>query len=120
MKRLLAGVIAVSSILWAGAARAQTAPPLVTTTFIAVDAITVNHTTLTVTGVVEGEPEAATRELHFSFSDYSTSHPYEQRQSCERLALVAMSKPGMYAFVVRVSTTWNVEFPTCTLKRVTP
>jgi hypothetical protein len=118
MKRVLAWFAAASSLLVvAPAAVGQTTPPP-TTTFVAVDAVKVDHTRIVVTGVLEGEATAVDREFYFTFSAYSTSQPYEQRQSCERLALVAMAKPGFYTFSVTQGS--SSGYPSCTLARVTP
>jgi len=119
MKRFVRAVAAVSAMLWSGAALAQTAPTVATTSFVAIDAVTVDHSTLAVTGVIEGEPAAVTREFHFAFTNYSSTHPYEQRQSCERLALLAMSKPGQYVFKVTVES-YRWDYPSCSLARATP
>jgi hypothetical protein len=118
MKRVLAWFAAASSCLVvAPAAMGQTVRA--TTTFAAVDAVTVDHTRLVVTGVLAGEATAVSREFSFSFSNYSTTHPYEQRQACERLALTAMAKPGFYTFSVTTQGT-SSENPSCTLARSTP
>lgn len=107
MKRLFfAAVLAACSMR----AEAQaSATPYVFTT---VDAIEVVVTTLNVTGVLEGE--TAARRISFSFP---SSSPI-QRDSCERLMLLAMSKPGQY----RLHLLWQYSgsIPKCTLERVAP
>jgi hypothetical protein len=117
MKRLPAALAVLASLLAAPAARPQAFTYV--TTFRAVDAIEVDHTSLRMTGVVEGEAEATTHEFDFAFTNYATTHPYEQRQSCERLALAAMAKPGAYLLVVSYRST-TPSHPSCTLKRATP
>jgi hypothetical protein len=108
MKRLFfAAALAAFSMR----AEAQTsATPYVFTT---VDAIEVEGTTLHVTGVLEGEPAA--RRITFYFSSSSTT---TQRDSCERLMLLTMSKPGQY----RLHLLWQYfgALPKCTLERVAP
>jgi hypothetical protein len=97
-------------------AQTSTPPPVVFTT---VDAVKVDHMQLVITGVVQGEAAPSDRAFYFDFSVGSTySAPYEQRQSCERLALLAMAKPGQYLLEVQPAAYGN--YTKCKLSRATP
>jgi hypothetical protein len=115
MKRFLAAfafALALGTV-----AAAQTAPAPWTLTFTAVDAVKVDYGSLEITGVLEGEAAPVTRRVSFSTS--SSLMPLESRQSCERLALAAMAKPGAYLFVLQSPEPGNYQ-PSCTLRRAIP
>jgi hypothetical protein len=120
MKRLVPAFAVVASLLLAPAARSQTAP--VGFTFTAVDAVTVDHTDLEITGILEGESAPVTRTVYFGGfgMQYSGTSivPYEQRQACERLAVAAMARPGFYVLVITLGQMSG--YPSCTLRRASP
>jgi hypothetical protein len=102
MKRLVLAALAALAVR----AEAQTVPPV--HVFTTVDAVLIEWSNVYVTGVVEGE--TAARRIGFVFSSSYAS----QRESCERLLLLAMSKPGQY----RVHLQQYSLLATCTLERV--
>jgi hypothetical protein len=106
MKRLVLAALAALAVR----AQAQTAPPPAYV-FTTVDDVLLEWSNVYVTGVVEGE--TAARRIVFTFSNTTYA---SQRQSCERLLLLAMSKPGQYK--VRVQQYGTVA--TCALERVAP
>lgn len=66
-----------------------------------------------VTGIIQGE--AVPRPISVS-ANYSGA--YEQHvRACERLALMAMSKPGQYHFELRRSTYTPIQLMGCKLTR---
>jgi len=68
---------------------------------------------LKITGILQGE--ATPRTLSIS-ANYSGA--YEQHvRGCERLVLMAMSKPGQYYFELRRSTYTPVQLNGCKLTR---
>lgn len=109
MKRLLLAGAAAVALVSAAPAPAQTAlPPYV---FVAVDALDVQYSKFLVTGVLDGESEARTVTVYFG-----TSYP-DQVAMCERLALLAMTRPGQFRFEIQQVSSM---FHTCKLARVTP
>jgi hypothetical protein len=114
MKRLLlAGAAAVSLV--GATAQAQTAVPR--HVFVAVDALEMKANVFTVTGVIDGESEP--RTVTFTFSSSSTSSERDDVSACQRLALLAMTRPGQFRFEVAGGTTYY-QYPACKLARVTP
>lgn len=118
---LLAVAMAVLAFT-ATAARALTAAPYgSTTTFVTVDAVQVDYSYLTVSGIRQGDGAAS--DWRFTF--YIPSSPTEpgravaQIQSCERMALLAMAKPGQYLLEVVMPASSYGE-PSCKLARVIP
>ncbi|WP_242339853.1 MULTISPECIES: hypothetical protein [unclassified Anaeromyxobacter] len=109
MKRLL--LAGAAALLSAMPALAQTAP--VRYVFVAVDAVEIRSTTIKVTGVVDGEsaPQTVTMTL-------SSSSGVDSVAACERLALLAMTRPGQFLFEIQGSTTYNLNV--CKLARATP
>jgi hypothetical protein len=97
MTRLLRAAIVAVAVFSAGSVARAGAPvgakPVGTTptVFVAIDAVTVYGYTLYVSGVVEGE--AAPSEWAASFSSSSSTANVE---ACQRMALLAMAKPGAY------------------------
>jgi hypothetical protein len=116
MRAFILGAALAAAVLAApGAAEAQTATGY---TFTAVDAVRLDATKLYVTGVVEGE--AAAREVLFNFSGASSyEYMLSALESCQRYALVAMSKPGQYLLRMQQSSSW-ASYASCTLARAVP
>jgi hypothetical protein len=103
MKRIVLGAVAAASLFVAGTARAET--------FTTVDGMRAAYSALYVTGIVEGE--TTPREIFFPFD-----HTYvEERHSCERFLLLAITKPGQYKVTL---TRQSTSFTNCTLARVAP
>ncbi len=101
MKRIVIVMAAV-----AAAAAAQTTTTLVFTT---VDAVKMEYANrMFVTGVLEGATEPVTRQIY-------SSTP-EHLQNCEKLALLAIAKPGQYLLQIDYAYSTNA----CTLRRVAP
>ncbi|WP_041448489.1 hypothetical protein [Anaeromyxobacter sp. Fw109-5] len=113
MKRLLLACAAAALV--AATAQAQTALPR--HVFVAVDALEIRANLFTVTGVLDGESEA--RAVTFTFSSSSTSSERDDVAACQRLALLAMTRPGQFRFEVAGGTTYY-QYPACKLARVTP
>ncbi len=108
MKRFVIAAAAALIATVAAPARAQTTKQW---TFTTVDAVQVNSTTyaqLTIRGVLLGDPGPTDHVVNF----YSSTTA--QFEVCQRLALLAMSKPGQY--VLFVDTTIN-QYPLCKLSR---
>jgi hypothetical protein len=70
--------------------------------FTAVDSVEIKDSgfTFTVKGMVQGESAARTVELHSTFF-MSGYEPTQGAVRCERMALVAMNKPGRFLFEVQ-------------------
>jgi hypothetical protein len=116
MKRLAAAIAACASLLAVPSpARAATvgATPVV---LVTVDSVTVSGTTMRVVGVVEGDP--APSEWVLPLYTSSTADAHAQVQACQRLALLAMSRPGAYRLTLSKASATSYAF--CTLSRVTP
>lgn len=120
MKRigiLVAVVFAVTG--YAGVARAQTnapmcAPSTAPCTFVTVDSVSVYYNRIYVTGVPEGGSVPVERYAFFPISTSGTDTP----AGCQRLALMAMAKPGQY--VLRLTYVSSTAGHECRLTRVTP
>jgi hypothetical protein len=109
MKHSLVAAAAALIVSIAAQARAQTT---IVWAFTAVDAVQVNNnSTLTIRGVLSGELGPTDQIVFF----YSTTTP--QFESCQRLALLAMGKPGQYVLAVDVTRT---GYPICKLSRAVP
>jgi hypothetical protein len=109
MKRFAVGAVAAAALLLCAspAARAQTLSSYV---FTAVDAVRLEYGWIYVSGMVQGE--TTPREIPFPFS-----HTYAQeRASCERLILLAVSKPGQYLLTLTRGS--GSDFTYCKLARV--
>jgi hypothetical protein len=79
--------------------------------------------TFTITGILQGDAAASVKAVAYSCS--SSSSPYSAEvdrrlQTCERMALIAMAKPGQYLFEVRPGSISSAANPACKLSRVTP
>ncbi len=83
------------------------------TVFVAIDAVAVYGYTLYVNGVVEGD--AAPSEWGASFSSSSSTANVE---ACQRMALLAMAKPGAYR--LELSYQLNPGNGVCRLVRAQP
>jgi hypothetical protein len=83
-------------------ARAQATIPLMT-----VDAVNLTSSSLSVTGIVQGDSEPSTRTASFLTLSGTT-----QTERCYRLLLLALSKPGQYLAKVGPET--------CTVALVAP
>ncbi len=107
MKRIVRAAAAALALAAVPVGRAQTTPPV----FTAVDSVAVGSMgtdtlTLTVLGVVQGE--SAPRSVRVDFTGVAKANA----EPCRRMALLAMSKPGLYTFYPYAGG--------CTLSRATP
>ncbi len=111
MKRLLVAAIAAFTVFAAAPARAQTTTTV--RTFTTVDSVqaSYNNGSLTIRGVLSGD--AGPTDTVVSF--YSSTLP--SVEACQRMALLAMDKPGFYVLTVSWIT---VGYPTCKLARAVP
>jgi hypothetical protein len=64
-------------------------------TYATVDAVAVASTSVIVRGIPQGEPAAVER----TFSFYGSTTPTAAMETCGRMALLAMEKPGEYVLV---------------------
>lgn len=97
-------------------ASAQSAPPP-TYVFTAVDSVEIKDSgfIFQVTGLLQGERVARTVEL---FAGFYLSPSYQSPQTgerCERMALLAMNKPGRYLFEAQEETSGGFR---CKLTRL--
>ena len=67
-----------------------------------------------VTGILRGE--STPRTFTFWSRDFSSFEPAQHLSRCDRMALLAMSKPGAY-FLEVVQPTIDRPIPTCKLTR---
>ncbi len=81
-------------------------------TFVTVDAVSARGNYLYVTGILESE--AAPVERYVTFP--TTTSPYDMQASCQRMALLAMERPGQY----KLQLALNASYPACRLVRVNP
>ena len=123
MKRVsLAAALVVLALGTVSAASAQTTlpPPVV---FVAVDAFSYDATAckFTVTAIVQGEAVASDKVFSYMCAGGTLNLDELKRrlESCERMALLAMAKPGMYLFQVTPYFNYQVS-PACKLTRVNP
>jgi hypothetical protein len=114
MKRLLLAGAAIAALVSAAPANAQTALPRYV--FVAVDAVEVQYSKFTVTGVLDGESAAQTVTVSFAGSSTSSSSG-DQIAACEELALLAMTRPGQFRFEIQL---YSSSYNACKLARVTP
>lgn len=112
MKRLLFAGAAAAALLSAAPVLAQTTPTRYV--FVAVDALEIQGSTVKVTGVLDGESAART----ITSSLYLGASSMDQMAACERLALLAMTRPGQFRFEIQGDTAY--QSPACKLARVTP
>jgi hypothetical protein len=115
-------VAAIAAALggWVSAAGAATPIPFCYASapcvFTTVDGIRTTGGGLYVTGILEGE---ATATEHYISLSTSSSSGIDPLASCQRLAMLAMAKPGQ--FVLRLATPVDAySTATCQLTRVTP
>ncbi len=119
MARVVAAVALVLSLVaYAPPARAQSADRV--TVFAAVDSFAYDpHSSLiTMTGVVQGDASASEKLFYYRGLDQNDVEALLRLQSCERMALLAMAKPGQYQFQITVPVTY--AYVTCKLTRVNP
>ncbi|MBN8233101.1 hypothetical protein JYK02_36865 [Corallococcus macrosporus] len=100
-------------------AGAQTQPeqpvPGVTYVFASVDAYAVSHTSLDITGTLVGESTPRTFSFWAGNSSDSAGNSVEASR-CDRLALLAMTRPGRYLFSWGYYLPYSYA-PQCTLTR---
>lgn len=112
MNRRLMGALTAGVLLCvAGLARAQSSLPA-PVVFTAVDAVKLEYSKLSITGIVEGE--AAPRTVAFYFAS-----THFRQESCERLVLLAMEKPGQYLLTMQ-NQTYSSSDANCSLSRANP
>ncbi|QDF07802.1 hypothetical protein BHS04_32065 [Myxococcus xanthus] len=108
---LLAAMFAASTAM---AERAETGREYVFTT---VDSYTVQlEGTIEITGVLQGE--ASPRTLTFSAPNNTQNSAVAYRDRCDRLALLAMTKPGAYLFTTSSGGSISYHQFACKLTRV--
>lgn len=108
----IAAAAATLSLAIGMGARAQTAHPRYV--FATVDAVSCEVYVLRITGILQGQ--AAATEVRVAFSDSDPAAANVSAQTCERKALLAMTKPGQYLFEV----SYPGYYPACKLTRVNP
>ncbi len=118
MRRLVLGALVGASLCVAGRAAAQTVPLASTAkVFATVDAVSVQHSRVIVTGIVQGEEAASTWAVQYV--NASTGVDAEEfAAACQRAALIAMSKPGQYLLEIQYYASGYGSI--CKLSRVTP
>ncbi len=94
MFRLVATCCAIAAFTF-GQPLSAMADPGPITTYDTVDAVGVRGNVITVTGIISGQGAPTT-------TTYSTSGGDPTAARCDRLALLAMSKPGKFQFAVVV------------------
>ncbi|WP_242345096.1 hypothetical protein [Anaeromyxobacter terrae] len=114
MKRLLLAGALAAALVFAVAAQAQTAPTRYV--FVAVDAVEHKGNLFTVTGVLDGESDA--RTIAVSFNTSVSAYYRDDVATCQRLALLAMTRPGQFRFELVPGSTYS--YPACKLARATP
>ena len=116
MKRILAVLCAVSGLVAAGDARAQTAPSNPTWVFTAIDAVARQYdTTLYLTGVLEGAAGPSTFLLR---SYVSSAVGITGIDGCERYAITLMTKPGQYRLEAWAGSSMAATY--CRLVKLNP
>jgi hypothetical protein len=115
----LGTMAAVAGLAFAAPAGGQVATVVTTAvTFVTVDSVFAYASTLRITGIVQGESSPTEHEVTF-LSASDTAASMTQAASCQRLALLAMERPGAYLYKLRK------EYPSsgyysCRLTRVDP
>ena len=100
MTRQLATCLAIAALAMISPEPARAAQGDVTA-YDAVDAIEVQGSTIAVTGIVAGQgAPSTTRYIINSSSGTGTGFTDVGASRCDRLALLAMSKPGKFQFAV--------------------
>lgn len=106
MLRHLVVCLAIASLTFAAPRPADAAGPI-THTFTAVDAVEIQYQgggtafILLITGVLSGGSTATTYSFPFPGSDIGL----RQTEKCERMAQIAMTKPGKFQLGVRALAT---------------
>lgn len=111
MKRYAFGLVLAALALAPVTSRAQTTSYVYV--FSTVDAVTVEswNSRLVVRGILQGEAAAVDRFFSFTGTYGTTGAAVE---TCARMALLAMERPGEYTFQVDASTS---GYPKCKLAR---
>jgi hypothetical protein len=114
MPRILAAAVLSAFLLPAGAALAQQYSGTLAV-FTTVEAVKSEYMKLTVTGVKAGE--SAPSDYVLSFASGSAASYGPAFEACERKAIIAMSKPGMYRLEL-----WREPYgyPLCKLALANP
>jgi hypothetical protein len=111
-------VAAVAALAFATPAGGQIVPVVTTgVTFATVDSVYAYASTLRITGIIQGESSPAEREVTFYSGD--TAAAVTQAASCQRLALLAMERPGAYLFKLWKEYSGSGYY-SCRLTRVNP
>lgn len=115
MKRIVMAVGLAATLAGLGLAREARAQTVTWNyTLVTVDAVSVTSGRLYVTGIPEGGATPIDAELPFS----STTSGYDVLSACQRVALMAMERPGQYKLLLSRGTSYG--YPYCRLVRVTP
>lgn len=117
MKRLATLLLALAAAPAAGQASAV---PYV---FVTVDSVSVQGNDIVVTGILEGEsaPVERFKSVAVAGAGSDLSSAVSAAQNCQRLALMAMAKPGQYRFeMVDVPAPLYGYETRCKLSRVVP
>jgi hypothetical protein len=116
MKRaFLAAVLSAAAF----AAVAQTSTVQTTYVFTAVDSVKMDYQYVWVTGVQEGATTTSLAAVNCNLSSASSFDCTTHLQNCQRLALLAMTKPGQWLFVIERGYP-GASFASCELRRVAP
>jgi len=102
MFRRVAMWCAIAAFTFAGLPPAMAAGN--TITYDTVDAVEVLADRISVTGIISGQGTPSTREYTIFSSSSTTGATDVAASRCDRLALLAMSKPGKFQFAVTLLT----------------
>jgi hypothetical protein len=116
MRRELTLFMAAVAFLVVTPAKAQTVRSYI---YVTVDAVEWDSTrSLTITGILNGQASQTTETVFFSFfSGSSNDAQYFKVETCVRMALLAMNKPGQFVFELVDRGGGSVK---CKLTRATP
>lgn len=81
--------LALALLALAASARGQVA-----SVYMTVDAVSLDGSTIKVTGVVQGEATPSSHSIQFNLG--TAADQIAAREACGRLLLLALSKPGQY------------------------
>ncbi len=118
---LAAAALVLSLVASAPVARAQTAPAATVFTTVDSFAYDAQDCYIRITGIVQGDAAASEKTIsrYCGSSMTGTDELLLRVQACERMALVAMAKPGQYLFQIAQGPTYGSWFG-CKLTRVNP
>lgn len=118
MNRLVAGALMAAALLCvAGRAVAQAVPWASSAkVFATVDAVSVQHSKVIVTGIVQGDQAASTWAVQYYLASTGVDAA-SFASACQRDALIAMAKPGQYLLEIQYAGAYG---SICKLSRVTP